>query len=148
MSQTPDIGQLVRQYLLQFTVHELRQKIRTFKNLNIRTMEPAAIEAAVLDVVTVGNPRFAVLPVYATTYPKGTRFFRIRRFVDGLNPVATVADCWYPPPDKTKMGRVNREGMPVLYTSPGDPLIAVAEMGAADGSRCVVLQYDATKEIQ
>lgn len=129
-------------------MHELRQKIRAFKNLNVRRMESAAIEAAVLDVITVGSPGFSVLPVYATTYPKGTRFFRIRRFVDGLNPVTTVADCWHPPPDKTKMGRVNWEGKPVLYTSPVDPLVAVAEMGAADGSRCVVLQYEATEEIR
>ena len=139
---------LVRQYLRQFTVDELRRKIRTFKNLNIRRMQAAAVEAAVLDAITVGSPASAVLPVYATNYPKGTRFFRIRRFLDGLNPVTTVADCWCPPPDKTTMGRVNREGNPVLYTSPRDPLVAVAEMGAADGDRCMVLQYEATEEIR
>jgi len=56
VSQTPNIGPLVRRYLQQFAVPELRQKTRSFKNLSFRRMDAAANEEAVLDVLTVGIP--------------------------------------------------------------------------------------------
>ena len=88
------------------------------------------------------------MPYDHPSYPSETKFYRVRPFEDGINPVSTVDDCWCPPPEKTMLGRVNRPGHPVLYTSPGDPTVAVDEMEAMDGRPVMLLEYTARRDLK
>lgn len=143
--------QHVRDYLRSFSLKELREKIRIFRDINFKKLSYKEIDDAVHKVLAMGNSPngpISVLPITYANYPKGTKFYRVRKFANGENPVSTVSDCWYPPPKDTKMGRVNLDGKPILYTSPIDPTIAVAEMGVMDGSPFVLLEYVANKDVQ
>ena len=140
-----------RDYLRSFSRKELREKIRNFKNINFKKLRYKEIGDAVQKVLSMGNSPngpVSVLPATYAKYPKGTKFYRVRKFSNGKNPVSTVPDCWYPPPKDTKMGRVNLPGKPILYTSPINPTIAAAEMGVMDGSPFVLLEYVANKDVQ
>lgn len=140
----------LRDYLQSFSRKELREKIRNFKDINFKNLGYKEIGDAVHKVLAMGNSPngpVSVFPMENAKYPKGTKFYRVRKFSNGKNPVSTVPDCWYPPPKDTKMGRVNLAGKPILYTSPINPTIAAEEMGLMDGSPFVLLEYEANKDV-
>ena len=46
--------------------------------------------------------------------------------------MSKVSDCWEPPKKLVKMGRLNKDGEPILYTSPSDPRVAIGELKIPD----------------
>ena len=146
------IEQSIRIYLSSFSRASLRQKIRDFRSLNFRKLTYSELQQAICSVLKSENPNTGQgigwgMPIRYGTYSSGTKFYRIRLFIDGENPVSTVADCWHPPPEVTKIGRVNVAGKPVLYTSPINPTIAAAEMGVMDGTPSVLLEFTAREDV-
>ena len=148
-----EFEQALKNYLNSFSRTELRQKIRKFRALNFRILTYSQIQQALFITLASGTQKTGTgsgwgMSSNYSIFPGGTKFFRVRRYEDGVNPVATVADCWYPPPSITKIGRVNMAGKPVLYTSPVNPIVAATEAGVMDGNPFVLLEFTATKEVR
>src|ERR1700687_2346330 len=57
------------------------------------------------------RPLFDGHIVHAPLFDPGLRLFRGRVYKKPVN----VRELWYPPPDRTPMGRANPQGSPVLY---------------------------------
>ncbi|MBD9381145.1 hypothetical protein IB258_07830 [Achromobacter sp. ACM02] len=58
------------------------------------------------------------------------------------------SDAWSPPAHVVGAGRLNRVGEPLLYTSPGNPTVAVEEMKIPDGENFSLIVYEALEDIR
>ena len=93
-----------------------------------------------------------VLQVHSRYYPAGTLFYRVRAIPEDdhiipLRPISKVSDCWEPLEEIVKLGRLNKEHEPLLYTSPMDPRMALGEMKIPDGVRFGLIVYEAVEDV-
>ncbi len=133
---------------------ELHRRIAEFRRLNFGSMSYEEVHRAVLDVIEFDTPTGSsaiVLPAF-TQYAAGTRFYRVRTISEDalvlpLASMSKVGDCWEPPKEVASIGRLNRKGEPLLYTSPLDPWVAIDEVKIADGDWCSLIVYEAVENV-
>ena len=133
---------------------ELHRRISGFRGRNFGSMSYKEVAQAILDVIMFDTPNgsMALVQPRSARYPAGTRFYRVRAIpqddqVTPLRSMSKVGDCWEPPAQKAPTGRLNREGEPLLYTSPINPMVAIDEVKIADGDWCSVIAYDAVDDV-
>uniref|UniRef100_UPI00334013FE hypothetical protein n=1 Tax=Castellaniella defragrans TaxID=75697 RepID=UPI00334013FE len=61
--------------------------------------------------------------------------------------MSTVADCWEPPENISRAGRLNRDNESLLYTAAISPMVAVEEMKISDNQLFSLIVYEAVKPI-
>ncbi|AQY69520.1 hypothetical protein PverR02_20975 [Pseudomonas veronii] len=94
----------------------------------------------------------AMLTPGMITYPKGTRFYRVRALdkedtIIPLRGMRTEDDAWNPPAKFVKAGRLNIEGESLLYTAPINPKVAIEEMKISDNEAFSLIVYESTQDI-
>ncbi len=57
-----------------------------------------------------------------------------------------ISDCWEPPKEIVKAGRLNRDKEPLLYTS-NDPCVAAEELKVKEGELFSLIVYESTDTI-
>jgi len=132
----------------------LIDKIREFRELPIKGMTKQEVATAVNKVLCFETPSgmTAILNPPIMTYPKGTRFYRVRTLdqtdtIIPLRDMKTESDAWNPPAQFVKAGRLNIEGESLLYTAPINPRVAIEEMKIADNSNFALIVYESTHDI-
>lgn len=154
-----DAPEILRQklnaeFLPYVDARELHRRISAFRKLNFRVMSYAEVSDAIRNVIMFDTPKGyrGMLQPVNSQYPAGTKFYRVRVIpkddhITPLRSMSKVADCWEPPPEVVKMGRLNKEHEPLLYTSPVDPLVAIDEIKIPDGERFSLIVYEAVEEV-
>lgn len=142
----------IRNYLGRFSASEITDRIRVFRQLNIRAMDNEAIFQALLQVL-LGGGNTATLPSQISTYPASSRFFRIRSPQSSgsalpMDCVRVEADAWAPPANIVKASRLNKASEPMLYTVPGDILVAMEEARLGDGQFGAVFVYQSKRPVK
>ena len=139
-------------FLPYVDARELHGRISRFRKLRFQSMSYSDVRRAILDVITFDTPigPQCVLQPATATYPAGTRFYRARAIPRDdhripLRSMSRTADCWEPPPEHVTMGRLNKAGEPLLYTSPIDLFVAAGEIKVPDRERFSLIEYEASK---
>lgn len=129
---------------------ELVNKIKKFRQLNLKDMNDIDIKNEIASVLTF-NGKF----VYVTNcavYPKGTKLFRIRILDGSMIPNKNLScerDFWNPPSECiTKYGRLNKPRESLLYTVPINPLVALQEVKLKHNDFFAVIVYEAKEEVK
>ncbi|MCY3958693.1 MAG: hypothetical protein OXG65_10400 [Chloroflexi bacterium] len=133
---------------------ELHRRVSEFRKLNFREMSYQEVSEAIRRVIMFETPlgTHSVLQVNGGNYPAGTKFYRVRRIPKGdhitpLRSMSKVSDCWEPPGECIRIGRLNKEREPILYTSPLDPSVAIGELRIPEGEWFSLILYEAVKDI-
>lgn len=112
------------------------------------------VQAAVSNVINFDTPygNICILTPSNANYPAGTRFYRVRTLPENdrnlpLKNMSKVSDCWEPPINIVRMGRLNKDNESLLYTSPIVPNTAIEEMKISDGELFSLIVYEATEQI-
>jgi uncharacterized protein YifN (PemK superfamily) len=151
-----DFTNPLKSFLKHVDILELQDKIDEFRDLEFKNMSYQDITNAVSKVINFDTPdgNRSILTPMTQTYAKGTKFYRVRRLsLDNdsfpINGMSTIADCWEPPEDivTVSLGRLNKKGESLLYTSPINPLIAIEEMKIKDDEFFSLIEYEAIKPI-
>ena len=154
-----DFPEIVRQklnsgFLPYVDARELHRRISQFRKLGFQSMSYADVKYAIVDVITFDTPSgpHSVLQPSTKTYPAGTRFYRVRSIPEDdhtlpLRSMSKTADCWEPPRELVTMGRLNKEGEPLLYTSPIDLFVAVDELKIPDREWFSLIEYEAVEDV-
>lgn len=144
-----------RAFLQYVDLRELHRRIAGFRMLSFSSMSYADLTNALLRVFEFETPtgRRAMFRPTAGSFAAGTRFYRVRTTSsDDLAPpirsMSRIQDCWEPPRDVVPVGRLNRPGEPLLYTSLHHYLVAVDEMRIKDGECCSVMVYEAVDAVR
>ena len=154
-----DFPAMVRQklttgFLPHVDARELHRRISRFRELRFQSMSYADVSEAIFDVITFNTPsgRRGVLQPSIAKYASGTKFYRVRSIPEDdhilpLRSMSKTADCWEPPREIVGIGRLNKEGEPLLYTSPIDPFVAIGELKVPDGERFSLIVYEAVEDV-
>lgn len=142
-------------FLRHVNTRELHSRISRFRKLRFQSMSRADISQAILDVImfdTPSGPRCVLQPSTAT-YRSGTKFYRVRAIPEDdhtipLRSMSKTADCWEPPRQVVAMGRLNKAGEPLLYTSPIDPFVAIGELKVPDRQLFSLIVFEAVEDVQ
>lgn len=149
--------QTIHHFLSKISIEDIEKKRESFYLLNFKKMSDEELFNAIMNTISFdidgsGTQQSMLLP-RGSTYPIGTRFFKIRSLTaeDHYIPLLAMSkeqDAWNAPEEKCKIGRINKEGESLLYTSPQNPNICVEEMGINDDERFCLIVYEAVKDIQ
>lgn len=146
--------QQLKEHLSFVDAGQLTDKIRAFRELPIKGMTKQEIATEVNKVLCFDTPlgMHAILNPAIMTYPKGTRFYRVRTLeqtdtVTPLRGMRTESDAWNPPAQFVKAGRLNIEGESLLYTAPINPKVAIEEMKIAENTNFALIVYESTHDI-
>ena len=153
-----------RDFLRHVDARELHRRIARFRMLNFGAMSYAELTNAIIGVIqfdTPTGPRAILRPTIGW-FAAGTRFYRVRTIPsedrDSIGPpspsmsriraMSRIRDCWEPPKEVVPVGRLNRAGQPLLYTSPRNFLVAIDEMKIEDGECCSLIVYEAADNVK
>ena len=157
--KTTDSLETVRQKLnAEFLPHvdprELHRRISAFRKLNFRAMSYGEVSESVSKVImfNTANGSSCVIQSRNSLYPAGTMFYRVRAIpkddhIIPLRSMSKVSDCWEPPREIVKAGRLNKEQEPLLYTTPIDPRVAIEELKIPDGEWFSLIVYEAVEDV-
>lgn len=143
----------LKDHLHRIDLLDLQKKIDIFRKLNFKNLSYQEVGKSVNDVIYFDTPRgkCSILPFSGCpSYPLGTRFYRVRAIPKDdrkLPPMSKVCDCWEPPKEIVKIGRLNKAKEPLLYTTPAHPIIAVEELKIPDNEWFYLIEYEATQKI-
>ncbi|ENM2847099.1 hypothetical protein ACPDXS_003506 [Vibrio cholerae] len=147
-------------FLDHVNLAELHSKIGQFRDLDFKSMSYQDVQKAVSRVISFDTPEGnrALLTPAMASYPKGTRFYRVRNIPANdrnlpLKSMSKVSDCWEPPQSvidagHIKAGRLNRANEALIYTTPGNPNVAVEELKVNDGELFSLIVYEALEDIK
>lgn len=142
-------------FLPHVDARELHRRISRFRTLRFRSMSYADVSQAILDVIMFDTPSgpISVLQASTATYPSGTRFYRVRSIPEDdhttpFRSMSKTGDCWEPPGELVGMGRLNKAGEPLLYTSPIDPFVAIGELKIPDRQWFSLIVYEAVDDVK
>ncbi|WP_280570694.1 hypothetical protein [Chromohalobacter sp. 296-RDG] len=145
----------IKQHLKYVEIHDLHEKICAFRELPFSRLNKTEIAKHISNVLCFDTPNgnVAILTPRVGSYPRGTRFYRVRRLEQTdtkfpLSGMRSESDAWNPPPHVVRKGRLNREGESLLYTTPINPKVAVEEMQIPDGDNFSLIVYEAMEEIR
>ena len=151
----PNVAVRRKAFLQCVDAGELHSRISKFRRLNFRSMSYDEVDRAICDVVMfdTAEGKGGLFHPVSSRYPAGTHFYRVRAIPKDdhmvpLRAMSKVGDCWEPPRETVQIGRLNREGEPLLYTSPSNPLVAIDEAKIADGERCSLIVYEAVEDVK
>lgn len=129
----------IQDFLKHVDISDLHEKICKFRDLDFKKLSYQEVQNEILKVITFDTPygNISALTPSSGSYPAGTRFYRVRAIDEDdrnlpLRSMSKICDCWEPPSNIVKAGRLNKEKESLLYTSPMQPHIAVEEMKAKD----------------
>ncbi len=126
------------------------EKISAFRKINIRNLSDEELFHAIQNTL-LNNNIFSYL-TNSGVYSIDTPFFRVRKLDSSIVSemhFITLSDFWEPPAEcVTKMGRLNKIGESLLYTSPGNPQVAIKEMHLKENDWYALIKYVATKEVK
>lgn len=144
----------LKDFLKYVDATHLHDKICRFRDLDFKRMSYQEVQLAISDVITFNTPHgvISVLTPMNASYPAGTRFYRVRTLPDDdrkipLRTMSKVSDCWEPPENIVRAGRLNRDNESLLYTAPISPFVAVEEMKVPDGELFSLIVYEALEQI-
>lgn len=144
-----------REFLKYVDIADLHAKISDFRKLNFRDMTDVQIGNAVLKVLIVDTPQGPRTTGFLawSEYPAGTKFFRVRTIADGdhiwpLKSMSLIGDCWEPPSSIVKKQRLNKDGEPLLYTTPINHKIPIEELKIPDDKFFSLIVYEAISPIK
>ncbi len=144
-----------RKFLRYVDTTELQEKICEFRKLDFKNLTNSEIHQAIFKVIMFKTPEgdVAELPTSTASYPKETRFYRIRTLSETdrrvpLNSMSLVSDCWAPPSNIVQTGRLNKAGEPLLYTTPCNYSIAVEEMKIREDQLFSLIVYESVDTIK
>lgn len=144
----------LKDHLKHVNTTVLQDKIRRFRNLSIKNLTKGEIAAEIREVLSFDTPfgRQAVLVPMTSSYPQGTRFYRVRHLAENDTAMPPrnmrfIDDAWNPPTHVVKQGRVNLAKESLLYTSPLNPLVAIAEMKVEEKTDFSLIVYEAVSQI-
>ena len=125
-------------------------KISAFRRINIQNLSDEELFQAIQRVLLNDN-HFSYV-THNSIYPSGTAFFRVRKLkssvVSEMN-FNTLSDFWEPPAIcVTEMGRLNKIGESLLYTSPANPQVAIKEMHLQEEKGEAWRKYTAMREVK
>lgn len=132
----------LKHYLKSLDLISFKQKVEKFWKQDFEKMTDGDISKSINDVLMVGG-RFTI-PVVIKKIPPGQPLFRIRHVFKNFVPCDR--DCRAPPKEKVLGGRVNREGVPWLYTSL-DQASVFWEMPIPRGKIAMMMIYEVLEEI-
>lgn len=164
-SLTQEDKEILRGIMKKDVIHELLSKI-SFEDVLMKSKEihaldinklsneeliKALMDAISFDVDGFGCKMSLFIPKIVS-FPVGTKFYRIRRFVDGdgdipLKTMSIEQDAWNAPEKNCNIGRLNKEGESLLYTSL-HPNICVEETDVKDSERFCLIVYEAKRDIK
>lgn len=132
----------------------LHNKICKFRDLDFKRMSYQEVQSAITEVITFDTPqgKICILTPMNADYPVGTRFYRVRSLPEDdrslpLRTMSKIADCWEPPENIVRAGRLNRENESLLYTTPLSPQVAVEEMKIPDNQLFSLIVYESIEPI-
>ncbi len=140
-------------FLKHVDINELHDKISNFRDLDFKNLSYADIQKEIMTVITFKTPKgdMCVLSPISSNYPSGTKFYRVRAIPEEkkilpLDSMKLISDCWEPPKEIVKAGRLNRDKEPLLYTS-NDPCVAAEELKVKEGELFSLIVYESTDTI-
>lgn len=142
-------------FLSKIKIKDIELKREHFLSRDLRKMNDEELFNAILEAISfdIDGQQVSFLKPRIGTYPKGTRFYRIRKL--GVNdhyiPLKALSkkqDAWNAPEKFCKLGRLNKEGESLLYTVPQIPFIAVEEMKVQDNEWFLLIVYESIKDIK
>ncbi|WP_123962004.1 hypothetical protein [Vibrio crassostreae] len=144
----------IKEYLQYVNLAELHKKITEFRDLDIKNLKYTEIQESILKVISFTTPigDCCLLKPHMASYPKGTRFYRIRAIPEGiddfpLKSMSTISDCWEPPAHVVGIGRLNKVNESLLYVSP-TPDTACEELRVLNNEYFSLIVYEALEEIK
>lgn len=144
----------LKDFLKYVDLAELHDKICHFRDIDFKKISYQEVQAAITKVITFKTPfgSECVLPSMRSSYPVGTRFYRVRTLPEDdqnlpFRAMSKVADCWEPPESISRVGRLNRENESLLYTAPISPIVAIEEMKISDNELFSLIVYEAVQPI-
>jgi hypothetical protein len=145
----------LKSFLAHVNTLDLHQKICDFRALDFKHISDADIQKATLKVILFNTPfgDMSLLTPKGGSYPKGTRFYRIRTIPEDdriipLKSMTTIDDCWEPPAHVVKMGRLNKKEESLVYTTPLDPTIPLEELKIKKDELFSLIVYEAIDDIK
>lgn len=147
----------IYEFLSKVTIEEIVEKSEKFRSLNIKKMTDTELFNALMSSISFdvdGSGReLSILTPRSVSYPKGTRFYRIRKLdkTDHYIPLKILSkeqDAWNAPEEICKLERLSKEGESLLYTSVQSPNVCVEEMDIEDGQNFCLIVYEAKKDIK
>lgn len=143
----------LKDFLQYVDAAHLHEKICTFRELDFKRMSYQEVQSAITDVITFKTPygNVGILTPMNVIYPAGSRFYRVRSLPDDdrtlpLRTMSKVADCWEPPKDIVRLGRLNRDNESLLYTAL-EAFVAVEEMKIDNNQLFSLIVYEALEPI-
>lgn len=141
-------------FLKYVDINELHDKISHFRDLDFKTLSYDDIRKELLTVITFKTPKGvrSILTPISNSFPSGTKFYRVRTIPEEektlpLESMKFISDCWEPPKQIVKVGRLNRANEPLLYTS-SEPCVAAEELKVKEGEWFSLIVYESTDIIQ
>lgn len=149
-------AQTIHHFLSKISIEDIEEKRESFRTLNLRNLNDEQLFGSVMGLLSFdveGQSVGILMPCFGT-YPSGTRFYRIRKLKaeDHFIPLKDMSkeqDAWEPPSCcVTSLGRLNKKGESLLYTTPQMPNIAVEEMGIKDNERFCLIVYSSKVNVK
>lgn len=145
----------IKDFLSRISIKDIVMKREAFQALNIKKLTDDELFNALIDAISfdVDGSKMSFTMPRSVFYPEGTSFYKIRPFdkEDDDLPLKTMSieqDVWNAPEEKCKLGRLNKDGESLLYTSIQSPNACVEEMGIKDGDKFCLIVYEARKDIK
>jgi hypothetical protein len=150
----------LKDFLKYVDTSQLHEKICQFRDLDFKRISYEEIQNAISKVINFDTPyeNISILTPVNVSYPIGTRFYRVRTIPGSdivlplsdrdlpLKTMCKLSDCWEPPENIVRSGRLNRDNEALLYTSPQAP-VAVEEMKIPNNELFSLIVYEATEKI-
>ena len=146
----------IKDFLSRISIEDIVMKSEAFHALNIKKLTDEELFNALTDAISFDVDEFGYKKSFfiprSASFSIGTKFYRIRKFVDDdvdlpLKTMSIEQDAWNAPEKNCNIGRLNKDGESLLYTSLQSPNICVEEMNIKDGDKFCLIVYEGRKEI-
>ena len=144
----------IHNFLSKIPIEDIELRRENARSFNFKRMNDEELFNAIMNAISfnVDGIRQSVLMQRGLTYPPKTRLYRIRSLdtKDSFVPLKAMSkeqDAWNAPEDLCRVGRINKEGESLLYTSPS-PNVCVEEMNIENGERFCLIVYESIKSIK
>lgn len=147
----------IREFLSKVSIEQIVMKSEEFHALNVKKLTDEELFNALMNAISFdiddSGSKISFLMPRGVSFPGGTKFYKIRTLDKGddnfpLKTMSKEQDAWNAPREKCKLGRLNKDGESLLYTSIQSPNACVEEMNIRDGERFCLIVYEAKKDIK
>ena len=147
----------IKDFLSKISIEDIVAKNEKFHTLNVKKLTDEELFNALMDAISFdiddSGSKLSFMMPRSEYYPVATRFYKIRPLdkEDDAFPFKTMSieqDAWNAPEEKCRLGRLNKDGESLLYTSIQSPNACVEEMEIKDGDKFCLIVYEARKDIK